>query len=134
MKNQLNFGIIAAMGVMLGFSVLYLTQGSELPFPPRSQPSPSPTLEQLAEDGWMKGCIPHTVDEAQKATDVVIDRDVASARAKNFCKCDWDYMINDMGLSLEDIATIGEPNSRGSSAIVEAQNICYERNKGGYSQ
>lgn len=92
-------------------------------------PSPSPTVEQLAEDGWMTGCVKHTLEEAQKVTDVIIDEKISTFKARKFCQCDWDYLVNNMGLSLEDIASIGQEGSRGSSAIVEAQNYCYERYK-----
>ncbi len=95
-------------------------------------PSPSPTIEQLAENGWMTGCVKHTIEEAQKVTDVIIDEKIATANARKFCQCDWDYLTNNMGLSLEDIASIGQEGSRGSSAIVEAQNYCYEQHKGDY--
>lgn len=97
-------------------------------------PSSSPTLEQLAENGWMTGCINHTLEEAQKVTDVIIDEKIATAKAIRYCQCDWDYLINNMGLSLEDIASIGQEESRGSSAIVEAQNYCYEHYEGGSGQ
>lgn len=97
-------------------------------------PSPSPTVEQLAEDGWMTGCVKHTLEEAQKVTDVIIDEKIATIKARRYCKCDWDYLVNNMGLSLEDIASIGQEESRGSSAIVEAQNYCYEQHKGDYYQ
>ncbi|KKU45224.1 MAG: hypothetical protein UX62_C0039G0003 [Microgenomates group bacterium GW2011_GWA2_46_7] len=94
-------------------------------------PSPSPTLEQLAENGWMTGCVKHTLEEARKLTDVV-DEQAATAKASLFCACDWSYMRDSMGLSLEDRVSIGQGGSRGSSAIVEAQNYCYERYKGQY--
>lgn len=93
-------------------------------------PSPSPTVEQLAEEGWMKGCTKHLLEEAQKVTDVIIDEKIATIKARKYCQCDWDYLTNNIGLSLEDIASIGQDGSRGSSAIVEAQNYCYERYKG----
>lgn len=96
--------------------------------------SPSPTVEQLAEQGWMRGCTKHLLEEAQKLTDVIIDEKSATIKARKYCQCDWDYLTNNMGLSLEDIASIGQEGSRGSSAIVEAQNYCYELNKGGYYQ
>ena len=97
-------------------------------------PSPSPSIEQLAEDGWMTGCVKHTLEEAQKVTDVIIDEKMATIKARKYCQCDWDYMYNSMGLSFEDIASIGQDSSRGSSAIVEAQNYCYEQHKGDYYQ
>lgn len=95
-------------------------------------PSPSPTVEQLAEEGWMKGCTKHLLEVAQKVTDVIIDEKIATIKARKYCQCDWDYLTNNMGLSLEDIASIGQDDSRGSSAIVEAQNYCYEQHKGDY--
>lgn len=97
-------------------------------------PSPSPSLEQLAEDGWMTGCVKHTLEEAQRVTDVIIDEKMATIKARKYCQCDWEYLTNNMGLSLEDIASIVQEGSRGSKAIVEAQNYCYESYVGAYSQ
>ena len=80
----------------------------------------------------MKGCTSHMVEEAQKVTDVVINKNAATAKAKVYCQCDWDYLRVNMGLSLDEVASVAEPDSRGSSAILEAQNYCYERYKGAY--
>ncbi len=80
----------------------------------------------------MTGCVKHTLEEAQTVTDVIIDEKMATIKARKYCQCDWDYLTNNMGLSLE--ASISQDGSRGSSAIVEAQNYCYEQYGGGYTQ
>lgn len=134
MKTGINWAILAitvVAVVIFRFDLLSKDQVLEATI---TSPSPSPTSEQLAEYGWMTGCIKHTLEEAQRMTDVVIDERVATSKARVFCQCDWDYLRNNLGLSFEDIADVAEAGSRGSRGIAEAQNYCYEQHKGDYYQ
>lgn len=128
MMNILKTTFVVFLGIVAGIIGLSVKNpGSET-----VSPSPSPqSIEQQAQEAWMKGCVPHLMEETHKLTDVV-DEQAATAKAQIYCQCDWDYMVNSMGLSLEDIASIGQDGSRGSRAITEAQNYCYEKLKGNY--
>lgn len=121
--------LVVVLGMLVGTAMLFRTSSSEEPVPAVDEKSLS--LEEQAKMAWMKGCVPHTVEEAQKVTDVV-NLEAATAKAQVYCQCDWDYMVNSMGLSLEDIACIGQEGSRGSSAITAAQNYCFDKHKGDY--
>lgn len=130
MKKAIIVGVLALIGAGLGLVFSLRSQVVNNNQPETGIPQEK-TIEQKAEEGWMAGCVPHTMEEAKKLTDIV-DEEAATAKAALYCACDWSYMRDSMGLSLEDIASIGQEGSRGSSAIVQAQNYCYERYKGNY--
>jgi len=130
MKKKLRLSIFVVIGVLLGVVALHISQKDNAWQVTENTPQEK-TLEQQAEEGWMDGCVPHLMEETRKLTDIV-DEQAATAKAAIYCACEWGYMRDPMGLSLEDIASIGQEESRGSSAIVEAQNYCYERYKGNY--
>lgn len=122
---KLNLTIIALLGISLAFTLLLvIPKREESVHLIESLADRSP--EELAEEGWIKGCVNHTVSEARGSSDV-IDEKAATLRSRSFCKCDWDYMRQEMKLDLEEIVTIGEPDSRGTQAIIEAQDVCYQR-------
>lgn len=127
---KLGLAIFVVVGVLPGLVAVYASQTDSNQLAADNTPQEK-TLEQQAEESWMDGCVPHVMEEARKLTDIV-DEEAATAKAAIYCACDWSYMRDPMGLSLEDIASIEQEGSRGSSAIVEAQNYCYERYKGSY--
>lgn len=115
-------------GVSLGILGIYLTVTDKKVEPAKVEKSD----EQLAKEGWLRGCTSHTVEEAQKMTDVIIDQKAATAKASLYCSCDWDY-LRSHGVELDEIAyDLDNPDSRASKALTEAQDLCYAKYKSTY--
>lgn len=83
------------------------------------------------QNTWITGCTKHTIEVTQKATGLVIRSSAAISKAQDYCKCEWDYMTNDIGLDIEEVVSIGDQDLRGSSIILEAQNVWYETDTAG---
>lgn len=131
MKNKLSqlllFAILCCIGIIAGYLMVINQRGNQ-----KEEKIPVvATVEEQAQEAWMKGCVPHLVKETQKLTDVVNEQ-AATAKAQIFCQCEWGHMTETMGLSLDQIATMQEKDSVGFKAIAEAQDYCYETHKGDY--
>lgn len=132
MKSKLSqpllFLAFSLIGISLGF-ILVLTR-----YGVKQQKEEKPvvtSVEEQAQQAWMKGCVPHLMNETRKLTDVVNEQ-AATTKAQIYCQCEWGYMTGTMGLSLDEIATMQDENSVGFKAIAEAQDYCYETYKGDY--
>ena len=120
--------IFSFIGISLGFILVLTRYGGKQE---EDEKLVVASVDEQAQQAWLKGCIPHLVTEAQKLSDA-LDEKSASAKAQIYCQCEWDYMINSMGLSLDEVGSIGRGEERGVQAIKEAQNYCYELHKGDY--
>lgn len=89
------------------------------------------TEEERAQGAWMDGCVPYLMDETQKLTDVV-NEEAATGKAALYCACTWNYMRQEMELSLEEMEDITKGDSRDSGATTKAFNYCYEKYRGDY--
>lgn len=131
MKSKLSqplfFLIVSCIGVLLGYFLVLFRYDKQM----QEEKPVVAAVEEQAQQAWMRGCVPHLIEEAQKLTDVVNEQAV-TAKAQIYCQCEWGHMTETMGLSLDQIATMQEKDSVGFKAIAEAQDYCYETHKGDY--
>jgi len=125
--NPQSLLVLAFIGIVFGFTLVIGKYDSQK----QKEIPVVVTAEEQAQVAWMKGCVPHLMEETQKFTDVVNEQ-AATSKAQIYCQCEWDYMSSKMGLSLDEIATMQEEGSVGFKAIAEAQDYCYEKHKGDY--